>query len=65
LGFPDINTAVIPNLKGKTIREALKLVDFSKLRVIINGSGVVIKQSPLAGKKLINNQVLTLTCVES
>jgi membrane peptidoglycan carboxypeptidase len=65
LGFPDVKTTVIPNLKGKTIREALKLVDFSKLRVKINGSGVVIKQSPSAGKKLINNQLLTLTCVES
>jgi len=65
LGVPEIKASVVPNLRGKTIREALKLVNFSKLRVKINGSGVVIKQSPSAGQKIKNNQILTLTCAES
>jgi cell division protein FtsI/penicillin-binding protein 2 len=65
LGFPDVKAGVVPNLRGKTIREALKLVNFSKLRVKINGTGVVIKQSPSAGQTLKNDQILTLTCVES
>ena len=65
LGNPQMKTAVVPNLKGKTIREALKLVDFSNFRVIINGSGIVVKQSPAPGKKTNSYQVLTLTCSES
>jgi cell division protein FtsI/penicillin-binding protein 2 len=65
LGFPDVKNKIVPNLRGKTIREALKLVNFSKLRVKINGNGVVVKQSPSAGQALKNNQILTLTCVES
>ena len=65
LGNPQMKTAVVPNLKGKTIREALKLVDFSNFRVIINGNGIVVKQSPAAGKKINSYQVLTLTCSES
>lgn len=65
LGNPEVKSTVVPNLKGKTIREALKLVNFSKLRVKINGSGVVIKQSPTPGKTIKHNQILTLTCEES
>jgi cell division protein FtsI/penicillin-binding protein 2 len=65
LGEPELNSSVVPNLKGKTVREALKLINFSKLRVKINGNGIVIKQSPAAGKQIKNNQILTLTCVES
>jgi len=65
LGNPKIKASVIPNFKGKTVREALKLVNFSKIRVKINGKGIVVKQSPSPGKKINNNQILTLTCAES
>jgi len=65
LGNPDVKSNIVPNLKGKTIREALKLVNFSKFRVQINGRGVVIKQSPAAGQKIHNNQILIITCAES
>jgi cell division protein FtsI/penicillin-binding protein 2 len=65
LGNPDVKSNVVPNLKGKTIREALKLVNFSKFRVRINGSGVVVKQSPSAGQKIKKNQILLITCAES
>jgi cell division protein FtsI/penicillin-binding protein 2 len=65
LGTPKVKTTVVPNLKGKTVREALKLVNFSSFRVLINGSGIVVKQSPDPGKKINNYQILTLTCAES
>jgi len=65
LGDPKVKTAVVPNLKGKTIREALKLVNFSNIRVKINGSGIVVNQSLSPGKTIKNNQILTLTCAES
>jgi cell division protein FtsI (penicillin-binding protein 3)/stage V sporulation protein D (sporulation-specific penicillin-binding protein) len=65
LGVPKIKATVVPNCKGKTVREALKLVNFSKIRVIINGNGIVVKQFPSPGKNIKNNQILTLTCAES
>lgn len=65
LGVPKVKATIVPNLKGKTIREALKLVNFSKLRVKITGIGIVVKQSPSPGKTIKNNQILTLTCAES
>jgi len=65
LGNPKIKTSVVPNFKGKTVREALKLVNFSKMRVKINGNGIVIKQSPSPGIKINNKQILTLICAES
>jgi len=65
LGNPEQKTTVVPNFRGKTVREALKLVNFSKIRVKINGNGIVIKQSPSPGIKIKNNQTLTLTCAKS
>jgi len=65
LGDPKIKETVVPNFKGKTVREALKIVNFSMIRVKINGNGIVIKQSPSPGKKVTRNQILTLTCAES
>ena len=65
LGNPKLKSTLVPNFKGKTVREALKLVNFSKLRVKIDGNGIVVKQSPSPGQKINNNQVLILTCVES
>ena len=65
LGIPKVKTTVVPNLKGKTIREALILVNFSNLRVKITGNGIVVRQSPSPGKTIKNNQILTLTCAES
>ena len=65
LGDPQLKSSVLPNFKGKTVREALKLVNFSKIRVNIKGNGIVVKQSPSPGKKITNNEILTLTCAES
>ena len=64
LGEPKLKTGIVPNLRGKTVREALKLVNFSKIDVKINGNGVVVKQSPRAGQPIKKNQTLTLTCAE-
>ena len=64
LGEPKLKTSIVPNLRGKTVREALKLVNFSKIDVKINGNGVVVKQSPRAGQPIKKNQTLTLTCAE-
>ncbi len=65
LGKPVITNTKVPNLKDKTIREALKLINFSKFRVKITGRGMVVKQSPAPGSKVSQNSTLLLTCSES
>ena len=65
LGKPVITDTQVPNLKNKTIREALKLINFSKFRVKITGRGMVVKQFPAPGSATSNNSILLLTCSES
>ncbi len=65
LGKPVITDTRVPNLKNKTIREALKLINFSKFRVKITGRGMVVKQFPAPGSATSNNSILLLTCSES
>jgi cell division protein FtsI/penicillin-binding protein 2 len=55
----------LPNLKGLTIREALKRLNFIKLRVKITGSGRVIKQSIQPGAKIKQRNELLLTCANN
>jgi len=62
LGDPEISASQMPNLKGLTVREALKKIDFSKLRVKVEGNGKVAKQTVKAGTHVKNAQVLTLSC---
>ena len=62
LGNPEISASQMPNLKGLTVREALKKIDFSKLRVKVEGNGKITKQTVKAGTHVKNAQVLTLSC---
>ena len=55
----------VSQIQHPMVREALKLVNFSNIRVKINGSGIVVNQSLSPGKTIKNNQILILTCVES
>jgi cell division protein FtsI (penicillin-binding protein 3) len=52
----------MPNLKGLTIREALKKIDFSRYRVKIKGTGRIKKQSIKAGITVTKRSDLQLTC---
>ena len=62
MGNPEISASQMPNLKGLTVREALQKIDFSKLRVKIEGNGKIAKQTVKAGTHVKNAQVLTLSC---
>jgi len=62
IGNPELSASQMPNLKGLTVREALKKIDFSKLRVKIEGNGKITKQTVKAGTHVKNSQVLTLSC---
>lgn len=62
LGNPEIKDVKMPNLKGLTVREALKKIDFSKIRVRVEGYGKVVNQTVKAGSHVKNSQLLTLSC---
>jgi cell division protein FtsI/penicillin-binding protein 2 len=64
LGEPAAVVTKVPDLRGKTLREALKLIDFSRFQVKISGTGRIRSQSPTAGSSHSNNQVLLLTCAD-
>jgi membrane peptidoglycan carboxypeptidase len=61
-GPKEIKLTKMPNLKGLSVREALRILDFSKLRVLIKGDGLVQRQSIKAGKQLDKYSTLILTC---
>ncbi|TFH02220.1 MAG: PASTA domain-containing protein [Calditrichales bacterium] len=65
LGDPEPVESKMPNLRGKTVREALKLINFKNIRVQISGRGVIIKQSLPPGSTITGRNNLLLTCSES
>lgn len=62
LGDQTINFTKMPDLKGLSVREALKKIDFSKLRVTIEGQGRVKHQNIKSGTQLNKYQYLVLSC---
>ena len=62
MGNTELSASQMPDLQGLTIREALKNIDFSKIRVRIDGTGKVTKQTVKAGTRVKNAQILTLSC---
>jgi cell division protein FtsI (penicillin-binding protein 3) len=62
LGEATVMVKNMPDLRGLSIREALRLVDFSKMRVTIEGEGKIIKQSIAPGASLDKGALLYLKC---
>ncbi len=62
LGVPEIKEKVIPNLRGLTVRESFKHIDFSRVRVRIVGHGRVVEQSIKPGTAVAKGSELILTC---
>ena len=46
----DVSKLIMPDLKGKTLEEAMKILDSLNITYKANGSGVVDSQDVLAGK---------------
>lgn len=61
-GSENIRMETIPDLTGLSLREALRLIDFSRIQVIIKGDGLVRKQSVRAGRKVSPGSIIYLTC---
>ena len=62
LGKLNHTSQSMPDLRGMTIREALKKVDFSRFRVSITGTGRITKQSIKPGTKVSTRSDLRLSC---
>lgn len=60
----DLNKNVMPDLKGRTVKEALVILKTIGLGYKISGSGVVVEQSINPGKALNENDVCKLSCSE-
>jgi hypothetical protein len=56
--------SVMPNLKGKSLREAVSLMGGRGVSVKFSGSGWVVKQSPAQGESLGDRSKCTITLTE-
>ncbi|MEJ2627695.1 MAG: penicillin-binding transpeptidase domain-containing protein [bacterium] len=52
----------MPDVKGLSVRGALKIIGEYGIKVKVKGSGVVVKQNPSPGKDLKNIEECTLIC---
>ena len=52
----------MPALTGMTLREALQILSEWQLAIEIEGSGVVVRQTPPAGKKMTEKGAVKLIC---
>lgn len=62
LGDLKVKAKKMPDLRGLTLREALRNLDFSVLNVRVKGSGKVSRQSIKPGKSITASSTLLLTC---
>ena len=51
----------VPDAIGMSLKKAIKIISGAGLKLKINGSGMVISQTPKPGKLIKNNEVCTLT----
>jgi cell division protein FtsI (penicillin-binding protein 3) len=58
----DNNLGLMPDLKGKTIKEALSILNDLGIKWSISGSGVVAEQSILPGQAINKRKTCILTC---
>jgi len=53
---------VIPDVRGRSVRQAVSILKDRKLDAVVNGSGIVINQSPEPGLPLKRGMKIILTC---
>jgi UPF0288 family protein (methanogenesis marker protein 3) len=56
------NQQIMPSLTGLTLKEALQMLSDWNIKIEVEGSGVVIKQMPGAGKKMDRKGKVKLVC---
>ncbi len=53
---------VIPDVRGRSVRQAVSILKDRKLQAVVNGSGIVRNQMPEPGLPLKRGMKITLTC---
>jgi cell division protein FtsI (penicillin-binding protein 3) len=53
---------MVPDVRGFSIRRALSVLRDEKFQPVVNGSGVVVSQSPPPGEPVSSSRVITLNC---
>jgi cell division protein FtsI (penicillin-binding protein 3) len=56
------DNAVIPDVRGLSIRHAMNVLENILLEPVVNGSGVVVRQSPDVGQRVKPGTKIVLTC---
>jgi beta-lactam-binding protein with PASTA domain len=56
------NQQVMPRLTGLTLKEALQVLSDWNIKIEVEGSGVVIRQMPDAGRKMDKKDRIKLVC---
>ena len=54
-------TSTVPDLRGKSLRQAMQLVNRLELKAVFEGNGVVISQVPQPGRPLPDTKILKIT----
>jgi cell division protein FtsI (penicillin-binding protein 3) len=58
--MPDDGTSIVPDFVGLSLREALEKARTLKMRLKMQGNGYVVKQSPAAGRRWSEDEILSL-----
>lgn len=58
----NMNKKVMPDLKGATVREAIKILTYLKIKYEITGSGRIVKQSIEPGTRINSGVTCKLNC---
>ncbi|KAF1082831.1 MAG: hypothetical protein GQF41_0598 [Candidatus Rifleibacterium amylolyticum] len=51
----------VPDLRGKSLRQAMKLVNDLELKAVFEGEGIVVGQTPPAGQPVPDTKILKIT----
>lgn len=51
----------VPDLRGKSLRQAMQLVNSLELKAVFEGEGIVISQTPQPGKPVPETKILKIT----
>jgi len=62
--FTNVNENIMPDLRGKTVKEALLLLKSINIKFSVNGNGIVVDQSILPGTSITKNKTCRLNCSE-
>lgn len=60
--YPAWKKQVMPSLRGLSIKESLNILAHYNLVASVEGYGVVVKQFPRAGEKIVPNKSVRLVC---